>query len=149
MDFTKIKRSKDGEVVLRWKTEAGKDSTVHELTSFDNPEPEFTAALQAFVPEVLALLELPSDYGKGMTVIGVSLSHNDDQGTGIVVTCLKELTGANAPLVLNTPHLPEMSEHGPTISSAMLGALVALEDRAKRYIAGNREKQMDMLDPAA
>jgi hypothetical protein len=147
MNFTKIKHSRDGQVVLKWTTDSGRDSVRHELESFDKPEPEFDAALAALLPEVLRILELPEEYAKGMQVIGVSLSSNDEQGLGCVVTCLRDLNTTNAPLVLNTPHLPESSESGPTMGRTMLDMIEKLQGLARRYVAGNRE-QMSLLDAA-
>lgn len=143
MDFTKIKR-KDGAVLLEWTTTNGDDSRRTTLTSTDEPEPEFTDALQAMALHVCRLLDLPDEYAEGMTVSGVSISRNDHQGRGIVVTCLKTLGKTNAPLVINTPHLPEENEHGPEIPSDMLRALDELEARAVRYHNGHR-MQADLI----
>jgi hypothetical protein len=140
MRFKKIKF--DGLVVLIETEDAGgaweKATT---LTSREEPHPDFTAALRAFVPAVLALCELPLAYGDTLMVRGVSLSRDDDGNEGCVVTCLKELGTVPAPLVLNTPHVSErpQGEDGPcTMPGALAEALETLKDEAKAYVRGKR-----------
>lgn len=146
MDFAKIKYSK-GSMTLEWADEGIVDTKRTTLTSSDEPEKEFVDAMQALAPIVADLLELPKEYVAGLTIIGVSLSYNETQGRGCVVTCLKELAGFNAPLVLNTPHLAEDAEHGPTMPLRLSQALGALCARAGRFKDGHR-LQSDMFATA-
>lgn len=146
-DFTKIKHHK-GSVELEWTTSVDNDFTKHSLASFDEPEKEFAEALQALAPMVCLLLDLPPEYKSDLTITSVSLSYNDSQGRGCVITSLKKLPGFNAPLVLNTPHLPEESEHGPTMPGYLIQALNNLSDYAIRFRNGQR-MQADMFAGAA
>lgn len=143
MEFTKVKHHK-GTVELEWATDSDNDSVRHALRSFDEPEVEFADALQALAPIVCRLLAVPAEYAEGLTVVSVSLSHNESQGRGCVVTSLKTLGNFNAPLVLNTPHLPEENEHGPTMPGDMREALDTLEELAIRFRNGQR-LQADMF----
>lgn len=148
MRFKRIKF--DGaEIRLEWSEETGREDESHEhvLISKDRPAAEFSDVLGLLVDPVLELLELPEEYAGGMTVRGVSFSYSKDDRMGAVVTCLKELHEANAPLVLNTPHLqePDVDDPNPQLSPAMSRVLHELQQQAVRYVGGHRE-QRDMFD---
>lgn len=149
MPFTKIKCHK-GEVELAWRDSGPRYALEHRLTSGDEPLPEFAAALQAFSRYVLHLCDLPPTYAAGLTVTGVSISENEQQGRGIVVTALKALADSPAPLVINTPHLPETPSHddGPCLPTFTRQMLDELERRAADYRAGIRAQQ-DLFAGAA
>lgn len=144
MLFTKIKW--DGnKVELKWETNPNDDTVTHELTSYDPPEPEFEEALQELIPDVLALLELPEGYGEDMDVTGLSISYSGDSDRmGVVVTCQKELTDANSPLVLNTPHMKEEDPEDPNpgqMTRRMKKRVEGVQGRASRYVNGFRSQQ--------
>lgn len=143
MDFTKIKHHKS-KVTLEWTDEGVSDSKHTTLTSHDDPEEEFTEAMQALAPIVARMLELPESYADGLNVIGTSLTYSDSQGRGVVITCLKEVSSFNAPLVINTPHVVEENEHGPVMPTDLIRALDNLQEAAIRFKDGHR-LQMDML----
>jgi len=149
MAFTKIKYSK-GEVELVWRDSELSQAVEHRLTSSQSPRPEFEKALQAFKQYVRHICDLPMSYDADMTISSVSISENDSQGRGIVVTALKKLPACNAPLVLNTPHLPETasSEGGVEMPSFARRLLDALEEEANKYRAGERA-QTDMFSGKA
>jgi hypothetical protein len=77
-----------------------------------------------------------------LTVRGVTITWTNDI-MGACITALKALKGANAPLVLNTPHLPSepYSEGGspdfllPEETAENIGALL---NEAEAYIRGER-----------
>ncbi|MEK9505196.1 hypothetical protein [Gaopeijia maritima] len=145
MKFTKIKYNpKEPKVTIRWEEsrKGGAETLRHGIDSKDRPEPAFIDALEAFIPEVCRLLDLPADYGKGMAVRGVSINHEEDLRRGLVITLLKGLLDANAPLIINTPHLRESDgeDSGVFASAAMIKRLDNLERMAQRYIDGHREQ---------
>lgn len=159
MRFTKIKNSRLN-ITLEWETKAGDvDVIKHSMTSYSRPEPEFTEALQAFVGPVMNLLELPSGFDEDLEIIGLSINYEggweDDElpRRGLVVTCLKKLDRAYAPLVLNTPHLREFMEGDPDgddnhyLPPEFLSRLHEIQMRARRFIDGKRE-QGDLFDQA-
>lgn len=141
-EFTKIKY--DGSKVRIEYQLPKKDAEPDEFTMFscDRPAPEFDMALQALVQDVIAICELsPSDAIK-LKVRGVSLSHTNDI-LGVCVTALKSLKTSNAPLVLNTPHLPESSYSGdddgsPVMPDGMFFRIHTLALEAERYLNGDR-----------
>lgn len=149
--WLKIKRKKDEakryRVFLQWGE--GREETIaitHHLSSAEPPAEGFLGALVGLIQPVLALLELPDSYGAGMEVVGVSFTHEEERGRGAVVTCLKSVAGAQSPVVLNTPYLPETAadENSPTLPAALASAIEALCDEAERYLDGERE-QLDLL----
>lgn len=140
MPFTKIKYSSKDGVALEWRDSELKQSIEHRLVSTQEPRPEFLKALGAFSQFVRHLLDLPMSWENGLTIQSVSISENDAQGRGIVVTALRKISGANSPLVLNTPFLPEeaSSEDGPELPSFAVRLLNELEEEAAKYRAGER-----------
>ena len=150
MPFTKIKHSR-GEVELAWRDDGLRQNIEHRLTSSESPRPEFLTALQDFKRYVLHLCELPGGYDAEMTISSVSISSNDTQGRGIVVTALKKLPDVNSPLVLNTPHLTETASYdgGPELPSFACAMLDRLEEEAAKFRSGERAQQELFAEKAA
>lgn len=112
MRFKKIKYDTK-EVTLLWTTEKSGETHEHTLTSDQAPHPDFIEAMQALVEDVRRICELPMSFEDGMRVQSVSLSYSEKTGAGgAVITALKTLSAANAPLVLSTPHLVDEGETG-------------------------------------
>lgn len=149
MRFSKIKYNGKF-VTLAWEDTNPARDLATSLTSAQTPHPDFTAALDAFAGEVLDLLELPLEYGDTLKVTGLSISTQDDGRRGLVVTALKGVKCSPAPLVLNTPHLPEPGEdpNAPALSRYMLALLVNAEIEASLFVAGKRA-QGDLFAKAA
>ena len=147
MQFTKVKYSRaEKKVELTWETTEGagqKDAVTHSLKSFDPPHPDFVAALDAFRRPVVEFLDLPWAYEKGLEVRGITINYEEDGRYGVVITCLKELDEANAPLVLNTPHLRQYQDD-PIERGFMPREWEPLLDRvhaaARDYVKGKREQ---------
>lgn len=141
MRFTKIKY--DGStVLLTWTTKKVTGEEVrHELTSPQDPHPDFLSALDEFRPTVLELLELDEDYGSGLRVQSLSINEEKDGRIGCVVTSLKTLDAAHSPLVLNTPHLRERVDETTDrgfLSDEMMTAIARVEREAEAYVNGKR-----------
>lgn len=112
------------------------------ISCAEPPGPGLDKALQSLKPEVLALCELPEEFGKGMTVTTVHLSEKDGN-TGAVITVVKKLTKrANGVVVLNTPHVPTVAYdkggRGPHLSTDAADAIEELRKEAFAYIKGKR-----------
>jgi len=130
--FQKIKWN-GSEVKLAWTT--GNPFGVefeHTMRSKEAPHPELDERFRAFVPHVLKLLELPESYDEKFRVTGLSINTEEDGRCGLVVTCMKGIADANAPLVINTPHLRErMDEEGVGfLPGEMLDCLADVERAA-------------------
>jgi hypothetical protein len=152
--YTKIKW--DGnQVTLCWADQpTAKRSETHEMTSSEEPPPEFLRALQAFVPWVCACLGVTAEaldlvaQPTRLEVRGVTRS-TGDQG-GCVVTSLLSTSVASSPMVLNTPWVPETSSGDSptkTVPDYVADALVNLDRWAARYHKGERA-QADMFGGA-
>jgi hypothetical protein len=154
--FKKI-RWNGKEVALEWTatTQDGAETHDHQLTCKDAPHPEFDAALQALKQDVLVIAELDDEepsieipgYGETMRVQSVSLSLNAKSGNrGAVVTAMKTLQLANAPLALHTPHLVaetdddegDEGERAGVMPAGMWARIEALEKEAWAYLDGKR-----------
>lgn len=147
--ITKVK-SDGSKVRLEYeRTHEGRDPDEFTLQCCDVPLPAFTEALQALAADVVAICELPADALTTITVRGVTVTWTHDV-MGACVTALKALKTANAPLVLNTPHLPSESYSGaegdpnPVMPAGMVSRLSTLLNEAVRYLNGDRA-QGDLL----
>lgn len=111
------------------------------LHSADLPTLDFTDALKALGQDVIAICELPADDLSKLKVRGVTITHTLDV-LGVCITALKTLKGANAPLVLNTPHIPEAAysegADSPILGTGTVDRVHDLILAAERYIDGER-----------
>lgn len=146
MPYTKIKHNKGTVTLTRVEDRSTTDSVEQTLTSHDDPRPEFATGLQALTSWVVRICQLPLDYADGMRITGVSLSAGEYGG--VVVTALKSVDGATAPVVINTPHVPETptSDAGPCLPRDTIQLLETLEVEADKFWRGERA-QADMFDP--
>jgi hypothetical protein len=142
--FTKIKY--DGTKVRIEYTverEKGKAPDEYALVSCDSPLPSFSEAIGALTDDVLAICELPEEQRHKIKVRGVSLTHTNDV-LGACVTALKAVRAANAPLVLNTPHLPQTgysdNADEPVMPDGMAERIAAVCAEAQRYVDGERSQ---------
>lgn len=114
------------------------------LRSVEAPHPDLPAKMAALAYDVRKLLELPHDWAKdGFTVAKVIWSLSEKTGVrGAVMSCQVALECADAPLVLNTPHLPfeQYSEtgNGPLMPEATIARLNELEAEALAFLDGKR-----------
>lgn len=148
MPYTKIKHNKGTTTLTRVEDRSQQESIEQTLTSHDDPRPEFVTALQALTAWVVDVCDLPADYAEDMRITGVSLSPGEYGGC--VVTALKSVSGANAPVVINTPHVPETptSENGPSLPAAVCEMLASLEGEADKFWRGERA-QAELFDAPA
>jgi hypothetical protein len=126
----------------------------YEMSCVDAPAPTLTAALSNLRRHVADICELPFSYCEKMEIRGVSFSYGgDDRVMGAVITALKPLSTAVAPLVLNTPHLSsapynDTDEMTPLLSKHACGDLMILQAEVLAYIDGQRA-QLDLLAEVA
>ena len=112
------------------------------LSSLDSPTQPFRDALNALAMDVVGICELDAESLDKLTVRGVSFTYTNDI-LGACITALKRLKTSNAPLVLNTPHLPEEAygegdSSTPVLDTATVDRLHELALAAERYIEGER-----------
>jgi hypothetical protein len=141
--FTKIKF--DGSRVrLEYEVirPGGGDPDEYALSCADLPLVAFREALRALVDDVCVICEFPSLEASKVKVLGCSITYKDGI-LGAVLTATKDLLACPAPLILNTPHLPEKpyGEGGGSVLPANTVRRVrALCVEAQRYLDGDREQ---------
>lgn len=121
---------KDHEIKVKYvqSTPDGRIETVT-LESAEEPKAELVSALQAMVPHVIALGELPDEWADDLTVRGVTI--NRGEAVGLTITALRQLEDIMTPLVLNTPYTTEIGKN-------CLRELEELERQALAYVDGQR-----------
>jgi hypothetical protein len=112
------------------------------LSSLDSPSLEFQNALKALAMDAVTICELDGKDVDKLTVRGVTLTYTNDI-MGACITALKKLETSNAPLVLNTPHLPSEAYGdgdvtSPVLEPSTVSRLVEVAEAALRFIDGER-----------
>jgi hypothetical protein len=131
--------------------QASDDEREITLRSVETPQPELPAKMAALAHDVRKLLGLPHDWASdSFTVAKVIWSLSEKTGVrGAVISCQVGLECADAPLVLNTPHLPfeQYSEtgNGPLMPEATIARLNDLEAEALAFLDGKRA-QADLFE---
>ncbi|MRS02113.1 hypothetical protein EG832_02600 [bacterium] len=149
MRIKKIKLE-TGKVFIEYSEEKpdGKSEN-YTLESTDKPLQSFKDALQGLAGYIGEICELPEDYCTSITVRGVSFSYGGENKTmGATITGLT-LKYANAPLVINTPHLPSAPYSKGSDESCLLPdecyfQLMDLQDEANKFLEGQREPDAQM-----
>jgi hypothetical protein len=100
--------------------------------------------MDAIVPHVRTILELPTSYKLGaIRVTGVTVSHSEDtEVEGAVITGLITLDTADSPFSFNTPHLPFDQYAEGNVAKLMpedaVIAIDALRTEARAFLNGKR-----------
>lgn len=145
MRFTKIRVTDKG-VDLSWTTKKADGETISsELKSPQEPLPDLPAALQAFRPYVLDLVDLDARWGEELIITQLSIGEQtgDENLRNLIVTARRRCEKANGrPVVFNTPFLPEAGENTSpniaTLDDATLELIADAEAAATRYVNGER-----------
>ena len=121
---------------------------VVKLLSNEQAAPEFYEALEALIPAVCELLELPSgNFEKRITPLSVSFKYDAAGTMGAVITSTLHMPDAGVDVAINTPFRrcwTSNDEAGVFFTSATAEDLWNLEQEARRYIEGQRA-QMDLF----
>lgn len=143
MNVTKIK-FKGNETEIDYQIEQGITTLETKMKCSKPRDPDFTRCAENLINPLVKYLDLPDSWGTCGDIIfrSVSFSENETQGFGCVVTLLKELDDFNAPLVINTPHFCEGSEHQSksVMPSNILTLLTTLQQHAIAFINGKRSQ---------
>lgn len=132
------------EIVAHETHQASADQKEIKLTSSDEPRTEFLEPFVNLQREVRRLLDLPSDYAAEQFAIKkVVWSYSEATGVrGATICCQAKLDCADAPLILNTPHLAfeQMNEGGnaPVMPRTIIANLNMLEAEALLFMNGKR-----------
>lgn len=133
---------KDGLVEIHATEIRGKTEKEFILKSTEAPRSELKAAMKACEGVVRRILQFPHGWmADRLTVTGVSFSLSGEV-KGAVVTGLMALDTADAPLCINTPHLPfdqySPSGNSPTMHPDDIEVLETLEREAQSFLNGTR-----------
>lgn len=155
MKFTKIKY--DGkEVYLKYTVTIKNgnsitDEITSELKSRREPLPSFKNAFNDLKSEVEGILDGTIAEGAcdKAEIRGVSLSWTNDI-MGAVITAIIPVDSANAPMTVNTPHLPQTdynpSGNGPTLTKVCANKIHILIAETERYYNGEYEKPDELFE---
>ena len=141
-------------VQLAWKRFVSDDAATTKFSSTDAPLPSFETALQAFVPDLIAVLQVTPGWVKDVVIRSVSIDYKDEK-RGLVVSATRKVPMANGPLVIHTPRIVERfdDEGGSVAVVAMFERVDRLIQEALRYECGDRaqaelpETQDALVDP--
>ena len=120
------------------------DSTETKYVRYGVPHADFTKALDALVPHVRDILELPSNWKLGdIRITGVTVSCSEDtEVEGAVISGLVTLTTATSPFSFNTPHLPfdqyAEGNEAPLMPEDAVDAIEEVRKEARQFLNGKR-----------
>jgi hypothetical protein len=129
----KFKWSAEG-CLVRYEQERDKGlPDTYTLESGDGPNTALKDALKAMAEHLLAICEMPATMAEAVTIIGVTITHTEENGRGVVITGTRKLKKIDAPMVLNSPHT---TEYGYQCADA----LNELEKQVFAYVDGARQQ---------
>ncbi len=148
----KVKRGKGDRITVMYEGERkdGENWDQFSVSALDKPTKSFLDAFDDLLESALDICLMDEAYGENMSVTGVSFSYGGEtEVMGAVITCQKELDTTNAPLILNTPHLPasDYSDNGdqPTLDALTIKRLEMLGEEGIAYAQGKRvQMELDM-----
>lgn len=121
------------------------------LTSTELRNADFTIAMRALEPVVREMLPLQDTLEKDdIEVTGVSLTFNESQGLGAVITLKLTAEAFNTPLIINTPHIHEDKDDTgvKAMPWEMAEALNELIHQAELFVAGMRAQESLQFEDA-
>mgnify|MGYP000869156768 FL=1 len=141
-------RKSEGKIFVEYLLQRNGQFDAVKLLSSEQAAPEFYEALEALIPAVCELLELPEeDFEERITPLSVSFNYNAAGTMGAVITSTLHMPDAGVDVAINTPFRrcwTSNDEAGVFFTSATAEDLWNLEQEARRYISGQRA-QMDLF----
>ena len=148
--------AKTNDVFIRYDQENRSSVTRDEFSIKSNepPKAELRTALDTMAEHVIEICELPEDMKELLLVLGVSVSYNDDNIQGLIITCQRALKHSNTPMIINTPNFsrePYSETADPDVnvfSAECAESLDDLEEKAFAYVDGDRaQRELDFGEP--
>lgn len=141
-------RKSDEKIFVEYLRQRNGHFDVVKLLSSEQAAPEFYEALEALIPAVCELLELPGgNFEERITPLSVSFKYDAAGTMGAVITSALHMPDADVDVAINTPFRrcwTSNDEAGVFFTSATAEDLWNLEQEARRYISGQRA-QMDLF----
>lgn len=133
MKITKIDH--DGwDTRIEWTEESANDKDDERmLRSRDFPAPAFIAALEALVPDVMELCELPAAWAEELRVCSVRRGQS-----GVTIEAMRPLTRLHSSMQVKTPCLPITSPTKVTLPPMTAHRVMVLCQEAIAYVQGDR-----------
>ena len=132
---------KNGIVRIAYEEIVGQDTHEVRVESPDEPRKAFMDALDAMAIHAARLMEIPvpEEYVVGLTVRSVKIKPKDDGSWGLVVSCIKKLSGGQV-LSLNTAYTEDVpdSDSAGALPVKCIDAVNALVIEAEAYLDGKR-----------
>lgn len=152
MNLTKVK-IKNNETEIHYGNNVGKGNNKTTIfKSWEKQSPEFLNCLQGLKPYLLGVLDLPEEYGEGMTITGLSLKEEKQDGEdfenfGVVISAVKKLENFNASACINTPYIPPCrNKNTVTIMDEDLGEEIRkIIGFCERFISGKERAQGELF----
>ena len=123
----------------------------HALTSADPPRPELLDCMKKMNQHIVDICEMQKSDINKVEARSISLSYGED-GSGVVISGIKELEHNTSPLCINTPYKPEFGPEGMEecgMSAELQEDIGNLCDEAFKYINGDRAQQNLFTDGQA
>ena len=132
-------------ITLQWEhyQQSTKNWDGHALTSADPPRPELIEYMKKMGKHIVGICEMQESDINKVEAHSISMSYGED-GSGIVISGIKELEHNASPLCINTPYKPEFGPEGMEecgMSAELQEDMDKLFDEAFRYINGDRAQQ--------
>ena len=115
----------------------------HTLTCADPPRPELLNCMQKMSKHIVEICEFPETDVNKIEARSISISYGEE-GSGLVISGVKDLENNASPMCINTPYKPEFAPDGMehcAMSAELQDDLVELCEEGMRYINGDRAQQ--------
>lgn len=119
------------------------------MNSAETPSDMFVDALDALKQDVLAMCELPAEYGMTVKVTGVKLARNEDKGNVKAHICGIKVLSGGTKLKLKTPTRFLETEKAGTVcfDKEIISRIYDLCKQAVLYVKGNRNHRAMFQQP--
>lgn len=137
MYITKVRITKKGVEIHYEECTANGASETQILKSSDKAKPSFYQALGNLKPHFLTLLDLPTEWGKGVVMVGLVATYQDGMEFSMIAE--KSIVGFEKGVLLRTPKGMFTGEAKEAFERACA--------EAEAYVRGERAQQMIPFTP--
>lgn len=120
------------------------------LSTSESPQDSFFNQFERLKYAIAAICELPDDpvFMQRLTATGISFKHKDGV-MGVVITGQLKTKGANAPLIINTPHVDDNPDSNACLDAGPYTCVRMVLVKANKFIDGDRKyQQLDLFEEA-
>jgi hypothetical protein len=121
--------------------ETNSSGTADVVLKSDDPHGDFKNAMGELRGHVVSICELRKSQAAALTITGVTVKRQDDI-LSATITAGIHLTGVNADMNINTPHLKaepvDENDHSPLMGADTADAVEKVVEEANAYLEGKR-----------